>query len=178
MPWQAELAIWLAVRLSFPLSLPVSHFCRMFLLSWVPYCSHTELAGLPGLLLAARPPNRFFMCLGFPRLPRSGLCAEQPALPLEVFWEEFWQWEKIRWSPATTTKTKKELHQNHFINKAKRPQWQNHITSYIHFVVCFSIPQINCRHCHRWVGVTAAAIKGVCVIIFHLRSKRPLFSGS
>lgn len=50
-----------------PLSLPVSHSCRMFLLSWVPYCSHTELAGLPGLLLAARPPNRFFMCLGFPR---------------------------------------------------------------------------------------------------------------
>lgn len=48
----------------------------MFLLSWVPYCSHTELAGLPGLLLAARPPNRFFMCLGFPRSPRSGLCVE------------------------------------------------------------------------------------------------------
>lgn len=50
----------------------------MFLLSWAPYCSLTELAGLPGLLLAARPPNRFFMCLGFPRL---GLAAapEEPA---------------------------------------------------------------------------------------------------
>lgn len=72
----------------------------------------------------------------------------------------------------------KELHQNHFINKARRPHWQKHITSYIHFVVCFSIPQINCQHCRRWVDVTAAAIKCVCVIIFHLRSKRPLFSGS
>lgn len=41
------------------------------------HCSHTELAGLPGLLLAARPPNRFFMCLGFPHTSRS-FCVEQP----------------------------------------------------------------------------------------------------
>lgn len=37
--WQSEQAIWLTARLSFPPSLsppPVSHFCRMFLLSWVP----------------------------------------------------------------------------------------------------------------------------------------------
>lgn len=43
------------------------------------HCSHTELAGLPGLLMAARPPNRFFMCLGFRRSSWSGLelCTEQ-----------------------------------------------------------------------------------------------------
>lgn len=142
--WHAKRAIWLAVRLSFPLSLPVSHFCRMFLLSWVPYCSHTELAGLPGLLLAARPHNRFFMCLGFSRLSWSGLCMEQPALVsqttqgilggiLQRRQSEKIGWE-IAWGMASSLENFGKLHQNHYMTK-----WRGHICKYIQLRVCIHI---------------------------------------
>lgn len=76
----------LLARSSFPLSLPVSHFCRMFLLSWVPYCSHTELAGLPGLLLTAIGPLIGSSCaLAF--LAPLGL-ELQWARQHKAFWEE------------------------------------------------------------------------------------------
>ena len=83
MPWRSE-----GARCSsFPLSLPVSHFCRMFLLSWVPYCSHTELAGLPGLLLTAIGPLIGSSCaLAF--LAPLGL-ELQWARQHKAFWEEF-----------------------------------------------------------------------------------------
>lgn len=61
----------------------------MFLLSWVPYCSHTHLAGLPGglplrLPACKGPPNRFFMCTLRPaREPDS----------TRARWEEFFQGE-------------------------------------------------------------------------------------
>lgn len=86
----------------------VSHFCRMFLLSWVAYCSHTELAGLPGLLLAAKPPNRFFMCLGLPRLSPSGLSVEQKTEGNQM---------KNRLGQVEKSK------EHYFIKKENRPRW-------------------------------------------------------
>lgn len=183
MPWQAERAIWLTARLSFPLSLPVSHFCRMFLLSWVPYCSHTELAGLPGLLLAARPPNRFFMCLGFPCPSWSGLCVELACFSepdntrhlgrnfaektVKIRW-------RIVWGIESSPENLRELHQDQFIKKVSIGRyncWQSCVCLFLRFTDklskillvgrCYS----SCNQVH---------------LCDYLPSpfKRPLFSGS
>lgn len=55
--WQAESALWHAVPRPFPpaASQPLAAR-RMFLLSWVPYCSRSELAGLPGAAARLRRP--------------------------------------------------------------------------------------------------------------------------